>query len=93
MNLQIKKVLSLLVIALFLGACGGGGSSSSNAGASGGDTTAGGTATGSAATGSAAGDAAPAQDTIVTAAGSQVRGEAGIEGLEVPDQVTVIETR
>ena len=88
MNLQIKKVLSPLVIALFLGACGGGGSSSSNAGASGGDTTAGGTATGS-----AAGDAAPAQDTIVTAAGSQVRGEAGIEGLEVPDQVTVIETR
>ena len=85
---KIKRALSLLAVALFLGACGGGGSSSNNAAANGGGATAGG-----APAVPAAGDAAPAQDTITSAAGSQVRGEAGIQGLEVPDQVTVLETK
>lgn len=84
MDHQLKRRLSLIVIALFLGACGGGGSSSSGAVADGGDTPAGGTA---------AGDSTSRQETITTASGSQVVGDAGLEGFEAPDQVTVLETR
>ena len=88
MNCKLRRRLSLVAIAFFLSACGGGGSSSNGAGVSGGNAPAGGTASAL-----GAGESMPPQEIITTASGNQVIGVAGLEGFEVPHQVTVLETR